>query len=809
MAYESQEKEKNVNYGFPRHDISPVKKNKAWHLQYSKAFHKEYNNSVGKLMRWMADEYAEWRLYAAGKQDPDQYKERLGGKKRKGKNDKTWRNLDWSILPIFPRFIGVIKQRLLKQHREIMLQAIDQTSISNERKRKAEMLDFLANREFYEATAEQLGVPLRTPFEPGEPIPENSSEVDIHLRMYPKNKYIMYMKDQIELAFEYNDWKQKEEDIMDDLIKIGLSGTRVWLDVNGAIKISRVIGDKMISNVITEKDFSDQIRIAYYEQISISQLRSQVKKGTFTEEDYVNIVNSAQRGTTYDIINNTAKYFDANNCWPYDHERITVLREEWFSADDLAYVVTKNNKGNTTIQKRDNPGWLGAKSDQEYKEFYKLSKQEEREVIRDSINRTYECSWIVDTDYVFNYGPVTNMIRNIGTLKDVESSFSMYAMDVSGDSLVRQCMPILDNIQINWLQYQHHLAKSKPNGLAIEKRALGAVDLGNGQKLSSGQVLQMYAETGSYIYTGTDANGRPYPYKPIEEIMGGISAAAKQHLDFILVQIDFLRSILGLNEQTDASSPNPDIGKSVSEMVNMNTNNALGTLYHGFLSIYERTAKKICMLVPEASKIPNRGRMEALGYDNAAYVNAFKDIPFLELGIKVDTGSTDQMKANLTNHVNTSLKSAGVPGGLLPEDAYVIENEPNIQRAYLILSQKRRLREKEEQNRQKDLMKTQADGNTQTAVALEEAKRETMSVELDVFREKTTIETEAKILTIREEKQWEVIMEKIKAGAALSVAEEATYAKLLTTEMTVRGQIAASKINAEKKEKPTLQKSKK
>lgn len=803
MAYEEN---KSVNYGFPRHDISPTKKNKAWHLQYSKAFHKEYNNSVGKLMRWMSDEYAEWRLYAAGKQDPDQYKERLGTKKRKGKNDRTWRNLDWSILPIFPRFLTVIKERLLKQHREIMLQAIDQTSISKERKRKAEMLDFIANRDFYEEASRATGVPLKSPFEPGEPIPENSSEVDIHVQMYPKNKYIMYMKDQIELAFEYNNWKQKEEDIMDDLLKIGLSGTRVWLDINGAIKISRVIGDKMISNVIQEKDFSDQIRIGYYEQVTISQLRSQVKKGTFSEEDYCVIANSAQRGTKYDIINN-AQYMELHNCYPYDHERITILREEWFSADDLAYVVTKNNKGNTTIQKRDNPGWLGEKTDQEYKEFYKLTKNEEREIIRDGINRTYECSWIVDTDFVFNYGPVTNMIRNVGTLKDVESSFSMYAMDVSGDSLVRQCMPILDNIQINWLQYQHHLAKSKPNGLAIEKRALGAVDLGNGHKLSSGQVLQMYAETGSYIYTGTDANGRPYPYKPIEELLGGISPAAQGHLNFILQDIDMLRAILGLNEQTDASTPNPEIGKGVSEMANLNTNNALGTIYHAFLSIYERTAKKICMLVPEAAKIPNKGRLEALGYDNAAYVNANRDIPFLELGIKVYTGASDELKAKLTMHLNASLKVNG--GVLLPEDAYVVENEQNIQRAYLILAQKRRLREKEEQERQKDLMKTQADGNTQTAVATEEAKRATMAMEIDLFREKTTIETEAKILAIREEKQWDVIMEKIKAGSALSVAEEATYAKLLSTEMTVRAQIQVSKDNAQKKEKSTLQKSKK
>lgn len=791
------EENKTADFGFPRHDLPPSKKKKKWHLQYSQAFHKEFTTGTGKILRWAREDYEKWRLYARGKQPIDQYKEMLGMVKRKGKWDHTWRNLDWNILSIFPRFKTVIKNRLLKNPREMILTAVDQTSVSKERRRKSEMIDYIANKDFYDNAYKNVGMDPQTPFEQGEPVPENTSEVDIHLQMYPKNKYIMYMKDQIDMAMINNDWKQIEEQLMDDLIDIGVAGTRVWVDINGAIRINRVLGERLISNVVTENDFSDLIRIGYYEEITISQLRAQVPKGTFTEEQYAEIGSKA--GTTYDLASN-AEFFELHNRYPYDHEKVTILRWECFSADDSAYVLAENQGGNPVLQKKDNPYWLGNKSDKQYEDYYK-KMGEKREVLREADTSTYQCAWIVDTDLVFNYGPTTNQLRYIDSLHDVESSYTMYTLDF--DSIIRQCEPILDNIQVNWLQYQHHLAQSKPKGLAIEKRALGMVDLGNGKKLSSGQILKMYSETGSYIYIGTDQWGKPYPFKPLEELEGGISDAAKQHLDFIIIQIDLLRGILGLNESTDASTVDPKLGKAVSEMVNLNTNNALGSIYHAFISIVERTARKIAMLVPEAESIPNRGRTEALGYENAAYMYINRDLPFMSFGIKIEAGMTDDLRTRLTMHLDSSLKSNG--GVLLPEDSFIIENEPNLQRAYLILSQKRRQREKQQLEEKLILQQDQAAGNTETAIAVEQEKQNTMAQEVDLFKQKTMIETEAAILIEREKAQWAIMLEKVKAGVQLDINEQQTYAKLLETEMKVSGELAKAKLMAQIKEKESQQ----
>lgn len=777
------ESDNSGDFGFPRHDISPTKKNKKWHLQYSKAFHREFHQGNGKFLRWAKEDYERWRLYSKGKQPIDQYKTLLGIKKNKGKWNQTWRNLDWNILPIFPRFKTVIKNRLLKLPRHIDITAIDQTSISNDKKRKAQIIDYINNREFYDKIENELNIQSSSPFEKGEPVPENSSEVDIYMKMYPKNRLIMLMRDQIDLTLYNNDWKQIEDNLIEDLIEVGVGGTHTWLDINGAIRINRVIGERMISNVITENDFSDMIRIGQYEEITISQLRSQVPKGTFTEDDYIKIANAASK-TEYQSANN-AQYFEDHNRYPYDHERITILRWECFSADSTAYILVENK----SLQKRENPDWLGDKTDKQYEQFHS-SKGEKRKVIRDSYNNLYGCVWIVDTEYVYNYGRINNQIRSLNSLRDVESGYTMYTLDF--DSIVRQCEPILDNIQINWLQYQHHLAKSKPSGLAIEKRALGMVDLGNGQKLSAGQVLQMYAETGSYIYVGTDHNGRQYPFEPLRELKGGISDAARQHLDFILMQIDLLRSILGLNEVTDSSTPDPKIGKAVSEMLQFGTNNALATLYHGFISIYERTLMKIAYLIPDSIKIANDLMNDKTDERNNEFIKAFNDTPLVEFGIKVEIGVTDEMRERLTQHVNSYLKSNG--GVLLPEDAFIIESEQNIHRAYILLSQKRRQREEELLASEMAKMEKQAEGNTQTALMLEQEKQKSAMLELNLYKEKLTYETQAELIKIREKAQWEIIINKQKQGFALTERELAIYDKLITTEMQLEGKLIEKSI---------------
>lgn len=790
-------KDKSKDYGFPSHFVPLNKKDKKWHLQYMKAFHREFSTGNSMILRWAFQDYQKWRLYARGKQPIDQYKELLGVVKRHGKKDQSWRNLDWNILSIFPRFKTVIKNRLLKIPKDLILTAVDQVSTTKIRRRKAEVLEYMTNQEFLEKLPPIDGHTPKTPFEPGEIIPHNSTEVDLYVDMYPKNKYIMHMKDQINLSFLLSDWKEIENQLMDDIIDVGIGSTRVFLDNLGRIRIRKRNPEQTITNSCIRNDFSDMIRVGEYIMMTISELRQSVPKGTFSNEDYANIANSACKTRMYSALG-ADNYFLTHNRYPWDHERITVLEAEFFSASDVAYVVAPNKSGRKTFTKKDDPKWLDKKgiSDEQYVDYY-AKRGENRELIRDTVNMTHQAYWIVDTNYIYNFGPQHNMIRSVKSLFDCELGTAMYTMDF--DSIIRQCEPILDNIQINWLNYQHALASIKPGGVAIERRALQAIEVGN-KKMSIRDILQMYAETGSFVYVGTDQHGRPYPFKPIEKLQGDTTETAKGFLDLIVTDIDLLRAILGLNEVTDSSTPDPKTGKALAQIAEGNTNNALGNFWHALISIYEKTARKVCLLVPDAETMGNNpGMREALGDAYRMDVLQNKDCNLLDFAIRIDAGIDTELRQRLSDHINANLKSNG--GVLLPQDELLINNELNIQRAYLLLEQKTRQRTEERNQAEMQKMKLQAQENTQTALQVEAAKQKTMELELQIYQAKGQFDTQNELALIREKAQYDIIIEKFKAHTALTETEMALVGKLQETELKGHIDLMTTKILAKSKDK--------
>lgn len=800
MTTNAEKRSPAPDYGFPSHMIPMEKKDKKWCLQNIKAFHKEFTTGTGRILRYAGEDYARWRAYANGRQPIDQYKELMGVRKRKGKRDPSWLNINWKILSVMPRIKAVIKNKILSEPYEILIKAIDQVSVTQERQRRAEIVEYMANKPFYQQATQNLPFEAASPFEPGEPAPENTQEVDLYLQMFPKNRMALEMLDQIDLAMYLSDWKQIREDLVENGFEVGIAGTRVYIDNRGVIRLRSVVPERLVTNACIKKDFSDLIRIGEYIDMTISELRQRVPRGTFSEKDYAQMASKAS-GKTYMADQNALTYLSEHNRMPYDHERITVLDAEWFSADDTATTIEKDPiTGKVGVVKKDDPYWLQNKgiTDKQYMEYEK-SQGREKELVRDSVNNIYHGCWIVGTEFIFDFGLQNNMIRAISSLNDCELGYTLYTMNFS--SIMETAEPILDDMQTNWLQYQHLRASAKPPGIAIERRAVTQVTIGSGKSaitLTPEDILKQYAETGSYIYVGTDANGKPYPFDPIKELKGGISEQASKCLEFVMNDIDLLRGIVGLNEFTDASSPDPRANKDIlNEAVN-NTNNALGTLVHLYSSIYERTAKKICLLVPDAEAMGrNPGKIEALGEQTHDYFMANIDRNFVDFSLKVDLGITKEMRAVLRQHVNASIKTPANPSGILPEDAFLIENENNIQRAYMLLAQKRRQREEQEFQRQRQLMADQAQGNAQAGIAVEQAKQQTIDMQAKADFMIAQMNAQAQIAVEERKSFLQAMIVKMQGGIDLTAQEAELYAKLVETQMKIAGNIQVAQIGAQ------------
>lgn len=798
--------------GFPSHQISPSEKGKVWHLEFVKAFHREYSSGAGRNLRYALDDYEKYRSYAQGKQDIDQYKSMLTAQRNKGRKDISWRNLDWNILPILPTLVAVVKNKVLGQKKDVLIKAIDNISQTEEMNRKYEILTFLDNQRLMKQAQDAFGVQMQSPLEEGAPMPRNMQEVQLHIDMYPKDRYVMELYDHIDRTKNINNWSQIWDDVVSDLFEVGIAGTKCWIDINGCIRVRRILPEATVTNNCINPDFSDLTRIGEYVPMSISELRAAVPRGTFTEEDYAKMASTAS-GKKYSTMGNDA-YFRTNYRYPYDHEKVMVFDAEWFSADDYAYVLEKSNTGNLNFTKQKNPYWLDnvkttdqngrpkvGVSDEEY-EAYHREQGSEREVIRDSVNNLYGCKWIVGTHYIFDFGPKQNMQRQIKSLGDCKSNYNLYTFF---DSFIRRAEPIADQIQLNWLQHQHHVSQSKPSGLKINKRALTSLSVGGkgGIELDELEMLRMYTETGNFVYKAEDAAGRPYPYDPISELQGGMNEAALQHFELIRHHIDLLRTIFGLNEATDSSTPNPKLGKAIAEMLEQNTNTALGTVYHAYSKLFEDTIKSIATLVPDAEMIKNSARDASLGESSGDFIRTYADMTWKELAITIKDGPTTEVRNVLRDYV----KNAQANKEIYPEDAYLIEDQDNIMRAYYMLAQARKKKSEDDMQRQQQQYQMEQEKNINSAMAAEEAKIQSAKVLAQTEIEKAysihPLEMEKSALQL----QGQLLLEKMKIEGKLDEKDKEVLGRYLETLETVAAQervarenrIAASKRSTAKK----------
>lgn len=793
---------KQDNFGFPSSMVSPSDKGKEWCLQYIKSFHNEFSSGGGKILRYAMQDYEKYRSYAQGKQDIDQYKTMLGTKKRKGKADQSWRNLDWNILPIVPTLVAVTKNKVLGQKKDIVIRGIDQISQNEERTRRNQIITYLTNLPLIQKAKQDFGVETPSPIDPGTPIPANMQEVDLHMQMYPKDRYVMELYDQIDRVMSINNWKQIWEDVVTDLVEVGVGGTKTYIDITGMVRVRRVIPERLVTNECIQADFSDLTRIGEYIQMTISELRSSVPSGTFTEEDYAKMASKGS-GVSYSAYG-VDTYFRTNFRYPYDNEKVMVMDAEWFSADSFAYVVDKTK--NLKVNKQKDPYWLnrvesidenGKKTvgvtDEQYIEFNK-KKGYDRTVEREAVNNLYGGKWIVGTEYIYDWGLKSNMQRSMNRLGDCRSNFNLYTFF---DSYMRRIEPIADDIQRNWLHYQNMQAQAKPNGLKINKRALTSLSVagkGGAEVLDEFDILQMYTETGNLIYKGEDAAGRPYPYDPIQELKGGINEAAVTHLEFIKNQIDLARTIFGLNEATDSSTPNPKLGKAIAEMLEQNTNTALGTIYYAYSHLFEETVKSVALLVPDAEMIKTAAKDEALGASSGQFFRANNDLSFREFGIVIEDGPTSEVRQRLQKYIELSIAAKEIR----PEDALLIENEPNLMRAYWMLAMKRRQKMEEDQQNQMQLYQAEQQKNIESTTAAAEANKQ---AELEVMQ--AEIQKEFALMPLKErlialETLGKIAVAKVMAGTTLEKADIEAISELHNTMIKTSSQEKVAEENRKK-----------
>lgn len=728
---------------FPSELTNPAqKKEKAWILQYIKAAWQDFNSTFPNGFYNSRNQLHTTKLYVAGKQPIAKYKKVLLVEDEANKDD-SWMRINWDILPIIPKFIRIGLAVLNKAANfEITAHAVDALAMDDQKKYYAEAAAKIQLRDAFR----QNGLDPKL-IHMDEQFPQTMEELEMHMKYSYKHRFAIEIETAIDLIFKNNKFSDIEKLVRRDLLIAGIGCAREYFESDGEIAIERVAPEDLIVGYSDKADFSDSRYQGQVKLMTIGELK-QVAKDQFTKEQYQEIADLVE-----------GQYRNSKNkSWgstkfssTHDGYKFRVVDLEWLS-NNTVISEEKTNKYGNMLYSRVAPEKAGKNSKTHNADY----------------DVVYKGKWIVGTDFCFDYGLETNMKRDPAALKKTSTSYHIIApemYDMTTNSLASQVEGIADQIQLAWYRLQNIIARARPKGAAINLTALEDVIM-SGKLMETEKLVSIFNTTGNVLYRSENEEGeesRP----PIMELDNGMGDDADNCFKIIAQNVNLLRDILGFNEITDGSTPDPRTLKTVAQLATMSTNNSLHFITDAENNIKERIARNVVLRIQDMAldgtlKIYHK----ALGQNTIDFFKIEPEVAYHQIGITLEALPTDQDREKLARRVEIALQSN--PAQITVADATAIESIKNIKMAWEYLSF--RVRKKQEQDLADAMQRQKANAEDQqiSAKVAEEEKRKTMAAKAEVDIQVKAAEHDLKMKFLEREKELEFQIEQMKATGKFS-----------------------------------------
>lgn len=747
---------------FPDHFINPQKKDKEWILQFAKAAWDD-SRSLNQSMNYHStDRFREYRDYALGNQSIAKYKNMIQQKDANGQQMESFAQLDFTVLPIIPKFRKIALANLNKLGHNIVATAIDPLALDHKE-------DYFAEKEANIILKEQLkeiqGIESVIGMDTTDP--QDLEELDIKRKYGYKHMAAMEAEQGFKLIFSNNNYTEIAKKVKEDLFDFGVGGVREYFDENGKIRIRRVKPQNWITSYCEESDFSDCRYMGEVLNMSLVE----VKKASGFDNDTMELI---AEHTGFDF-RSTENNFQKNYSRSYDDHKVAVLDLEFFSLNYLVNEKRVDKRGNEIVRKGDIDAKVGRNKE--------VSKAEYQVV--------YRCKWIVGTEYIFDYGLETNMKRAKNALRETTLSFHMYAPfndQMRFFGVVESMMPAADAIQIAWIKLQNFMLRAKPSGIAINLRALENINIGHGgKKWEPLKVLDLFEQTGNYVFRDANQEGEPMG-APIVPLSNQILQEAQFIVGMINSYTQILRDNIGFNEVTDGSTPNPKTLVGVADMAAQSTSNALHHITESAVHINESVANSLLLRMQDAFRSGKvKAYITALGENTRDFMRSIDtDISMHELSITVE----DKPDAEETMRYDRKVEMALSTQQITIEDATFLETIDNIKEKSAVLAYRVRKNRENSQAEAERLQAMNGQIQQQSAMVAEEEKRKTLQMEHQL-----------KMEYLMMEKQAQMEIERMKQQGRLGEAQISAEGKVVTKEIENVGKKEVAAINRISKEK--------
>lgn len=754
--YENNNKGKFGNFPDPFAHYSQ-KTTKAYGLKYAKAIEKQWGHSDDErsLFRRRLKDFETNRDYANGTQDTSIYKQILNSLDPNS-GDGTLLNLDWSPVPIIPKFVKIVVNNILSKKPYPNVKAIDPLSQSEKDAKRAEKMFEVKNREMLQQLAAK-GIDVKTDV---NNIPETTEEAEIFMDTNIKTAAEIAAQVGTNITLEWNDFDQRVyRRAVNDLVSCGMGVIKRNNDPNYGITEEYVDPAYFFHSYTEDPTFSDLIYAGHVKKISISELK-RTAGNDLTEEQFAKIAQSVKNKYQNRADKLSYKYYDQTldkTTYGYDEFIVEVMDFEFISTDDMMFEEKDSRFGNKNFY---------------YKGFeYNPPKESvyDRKPVSMNIQTIFGGSYIVGTDYMYDYGQKRNIPKNAHDLTKAKLSYSVVATNLRRmmpKSLVGSIIGFADQLQLSHLKLQQAIAKAKPDGILVDIEGLENVQLGKGGELQPLEIQDIYEQTGVFYYRSKNPEGG-FQNPPVRSLDNSIRNI-NELIGIYNHNLRLIRDTTGINEVMDGTSPKGEQLVGVRQQAMSAGNNAIYDITNSAIYLYSRVCADIvkCLQILPTESVLFKAYERAIGKANMEVLSSFSDLPMYNFGVKVQTEMDDTEKAYLEQNVQVALSQKEID----LEDAIAIRQLRDIDQAerLLIIRRKKRMKSQQEMAQQNSQM--QAQMNQATAQAASQGKMQ----EIQMM-------SQAKIAEIQ--------------------ADAQAKAQLLQLEYQLKGQIEGMKVQSQAVEK--------
>jgi hypothetical protein len=714
-------------------------------LQVGQAIQYEWFRKDGTSCRYYNQwrEFHRLRLYARGEQGTAKYKNELAID-----GDLSYLNLDWTPVPIIPKFVDIVVNGM--SDRMFKVKAYAQDAMSQAKRSKyQEMIETqMAGKPVLEKIQQLTGA---NPFmvEPDE-LPESDDELSLFMQLNYKPAIEIAEEEAINTIFDENHYQDTRKRLDYDSTVLGISVAKHEFLQGTGVKISYVDPANIVYSYTEDPYFKDCF---YWGEIKTVPLTELYKiDQSLTVEDLKEISQYSQGWYDY---YNVARFYENS---VFFRDTCTLMYFNYKTTKKIVYKKKILDNGAARVIEKDDT----------FNPPTEMMEEGNFEKIEKIIDVWYEGIMVMGTNMLLKWELSQNMVRPKSASQHALPNYvacapRMYKGVI--ESLVRRMIPFADLIQITHLKLQQVIARVVPDGVFIDADGLNEVDLGTGNAYNPEDALRLYFQTGSVIGRSFTQDGDFNNARvPITQLTSNSGAAKTQMLIANYNHyMDMIRTVTGLNEARDGSTPDPHSLVGLQKLAALNSNTATRHILEGGLNVYRSLAEAITYRISDILEYADFKEefINQIGRFNVSILGDISDLYIYDFGIFIEVSPDEEQKAQLEQNIQMALSK----GDINLEDAIDIREIKNLKLANQLLKLKR---SKKEQREEKMAMQKQA------MIAQQQLKSQEMAAQ--VAMQKIQAESQAKMQIKQAEVAFDI--EKMKQEAAMKsqlMAQEFDY----------------------------------